>query len=208
MFKVIMFMGVLLISISVLKAKNITSFGNCVPPTILSNIKEGLVNKLAADYDFKNYYISNVKFANKIIETKAGSLFLKYIQNSITANEQADLFTKMKVNSKKEFDAIAVNLKDEAVAFFNKFPELKLIAENEQKESLVKAFKKLSTDKSISLKFVNAKLITMEECFSTWMACLGLCAITCTYDPNYNDCIWVCGGACSALYGACWLIAE
>lgn len=208
MFKKIMFTGVLLISISVLKAKNITPSGTFVPTTIHCNIDEGLVNKLAADNDFKNYYISNVKFANKIIETKAGSLFLKYIQNSITADEQLDLFAKMNVNSKKEFDAIAVNLRDDAVAFFNKFPELKLMPEKKQKELLVKAFRKLGTDKSIIIQFAKAKLITYEECFWIWMACNGLCAITCTYDTDYSYCMWQCTAACAASYGICWLIVE
>lgn len=207
MFKKIMLTGVLLISISVLNANNIAPFGTFVT-TIHSNIEEGLINKLAADNDFKKYYISHVKFANKIIETKSGSLFHKYILNSITVDEQVDLFTKMNVTSKKEFDAIAVNLKDEGVAFFSKFPELKLMPEEEQKKLLVKAFRRLSVDKSINIKFEKSKLITYEECFWTWMACNSLCAITCTYDSDYSSCMWACTAACATLYGICWLMVE
>ncbi|MFN0082073.1 MAG: hypothetical protein ACKVOM_06105 [Ferruginibacter sp.] len=207
MFKKIMFTGVLLISISVLKAKNITPLGASIPTTIHNNIDEGLANKLAADNDFKNYYISNVKFANKIIETKAGGLFLKYIKNTIVADEQTILFAKMNVNGKKEFDEIAVNLKNEAVLFFNKFPELKLLPEKEQKELLVNAFRKLSTDKSISVKFVNAKLITMEQCFWIWMGCNTLCFIGCSYSET-NACYWECAGFCAAEYSLCWFTAE
>jgi hypothetical protein len=167
-----------------------------------------LINKLAADNDFKNYYTSSVKFANKIIESKAGSLYQKYIQSSASADEQADLFAKMNVKRKKEFDAIAVNLRYEAVIFLNKFTELKLLAEKEQKELLVNAFRKIINDNSVAIKFLKARTVTVEQCFWIWMACNGLCAMTCTYDPNYSNCMWQCTAACAASYGVCWLIAE
>ncbi len=211
MFKKIMFTGVLLISISALKAKSIAPFNTIAPVTVLKNTNEDIVSKLVADDNFRNYYTNNVVFANKIIENKAGSLFYKYIQNTISAEEQVDLFTKMKVNSKEEFNAIGVNLKKEAVAFLNKFPELKQMPEKTQKETLINAFGKISTDKSIAVEFVKAKYITYEQCFWIWMACNGLCALSCTYEPpgNYGDCMFTCGTACAASYGLCWfLVAE
>src|SRR5437868_4991689 len=113
MFKKIMFAGILLISVSALKAKNVSAVVNLVPGLSSLHTNSDLVNKIAADNDFKNYYISNVKFANRVIETGAGSLFLKYIQNKITAEESNVLFAKMNVTGKKEFDAIAVNLRNE-----------------------------------------------------------------------------------------------
>ncbi|MEO6252554.1 MAG: hypothetical protein ABIO79_04580 [Ferruginibacter sp.] len=208
MFKKIMFAAILVITISALKAKNVTPVQYMLPSSSSLGANEDLVNKIAADNDFKNYYISNVKFANKIIGTGAGSLFLKYVQNKITADESAVLFSKMNVSSKKEFDAIAVELRNEAVSFFNKFPELKLRTEKERKELLVSAFKKISTDDLVTIKFVKARLIAPEECFWAWAACSGLCAITCSYNPNYSGCIWDCGGACGGAYGICWLLSE
>jgi len=202
-----MFAGILIISVSALKAKNVTAVEQLFPNPSSLNTNDALVNKIAADNDFKNYYISNVKFANKVIETDAGSLFLKYIQNKITAEESTILFAKMNVTGKKEFDAIAVNLRNEALAFFNKFPELKQMAEKEQKELLVNALKKISADNTIAIKFVKARYITEGECFWAWVVCNGLCAIACTYNPDYSSCMWDCVGACGAAYGLCWFIA-
>lgn len=207
MFKKIIFTGILLISISVLKADPTTA-NSFVPGLFSQNANEGLVNKIAADNDFKKYYISNVEFANKIIETNAGSLFLKYIQQKITADETAVLFAKMNVAGKKEFDAIAMNLRNEAVAFYNKFPELKLKTEREQKELLINSFKKISVDNTVATKFVKARNITPEECFWSWMACLGLSAITCSYEQDYSYCMWTMAEVCSTAYGICWFIAE
>ncbi|MEO7306752.1 MAG: hypothetical protein ABIR78_06960 [Ferruginibacter sp.] len=203
MFKKIMFAGILMITISALKAKNVTTVKNILPNSSGLGANEDLANKIAIDNDFKNYYISNVKFANKLIESNAGSLFLKYIQNKITAEESTILFAKMNVAGKKEFDAIAVNLRNEAVAFFNKFPQLKLMAEKEQKELLVNAFKKISTDDLIKAKFVKAKYVTPEECFWWWMTCNTLCFIGCSYSEG-NQCYWDCSGFCAGAYGLCW----
>jgi hypothetical protein len=208
MFKKLMFTGVLLISISALKAKSIRPVVNIATKTIFLNVEEDLINKLASDNDFINYYISNVKFANKIIERKAGSIFQKYIQNTISADEQADLFAKMNVNNKKEFDAIAVNSRNQAIFFFNKFPKLKLMPEKDQKELLINAFKKLSNDNYVTTKLVKAKNVTVDQCFWIWMACNSLCAMGCTYDPNWSNCMWQCTAACAASYGVCWLIAD
>jgi hypothetical protein len=207
MFKKIMFAGILLISVSALKAKNVTVVKTFLPNSSILDANDALVNKIAADNDFKKYYISNVKFANKIIESDAGSLFLKYIQNKITADESAALFAKMNVNSKKEFDEIAVDLKNEAVTFYSKFPELKLKTEKEQKELLVSAFKRISTDNTIAIKFVKARNVRPEECFWWWMVCNTACFISCTYNNN-NECYWECAGFCGVEYGACWIIAS
>jgi hypothetical protein len=170
-------------------------------------VDETLVNKIAADNDFKKYYISNVEFANTIIETGAGSLFLKYIQKKITPGESADLFAKMNVSGKKEFDAIFINLKNEAVGFFNKFPKLKWMAEKEQKELLLHAFRKASTDNSITTKFIKTKNVRPEDCWWWWMVCNTACFIGCTYS-NTNECYWECAGFCALEYAACWVIAE
>ena len=202
MFKKLMFAGILLISVSAMKAKNVTPV-----KTLLPNANDELVTKIAADNDFKNYYISNVKFANKVIETDAGSLFLKYIQKKITAEESNVLFAKMNVAGKEEFDAIAVNLRNEAVAFYTKFPGLKTMTEKEQKELLVNAFKRISNDKTITTKFVNARNVTVEECFWSWASCCGLSAITCSYSSNYSECIWTMAEACAGAYGICWFLA-
>ncbi len=207
MFKKIMFTGILLITISVLNAKSIEASRAFDSEVISCSTEAELISRIAADNYFKNYYISNVEFANKVIETKAGTLFLKYIQKAITPNEQEVLFAKMNVNSKKEFEAIAANLKNEAVSFFNKFPELKLLTEKGQKQLLVNAFKKVSTDNSIATKFANAKIITMEQCFWMWMGCNTLCFIGCTYSQN-NECYWQCSAFCAGEYGLCWVTAE
>ncbi len=199
--------GILLITITVLHAKSINSFKTLISTAVPGSNYEELVNKLAADNDFKNYYISNVEFANKVIESKAGSLFLKYIQNSITVNEEAELLVKMNV-SKKEFNAIGAKLKNEALTFMQRFPELKLRSEKEQKQLLVNAFKKISTDYSVVIKFSKAKNITMEECFWSWAACNTLCAISCSYNENYSACMWQCGAICGGAYGFCWFLAE
>lgn len=203
MLKKIVFTGILLISISVLKAKNITPLSNFA--SIITTIDEGLVNKLVADNDFKNYYISNVRFANKIIETKAGLLFQKYLQNNITPVERAELLAKMNVNTKNEFDAIAVNLQTEAIAFMNKFAELKQLPKKEQKELIINAFKKLNADKSITTTFVKAKNPSALECFWYWVTCGTACFIGCNGDQT---CLWECEGFCAALYGLCWLWVD
>ena len=202
MFKKLMFAGILLISVSALKAKNVTPV-----KALLPNANDELVTKIAADNDFKNYYISNVKFANKVIETDAGSLFLKYTQKKITAEESNVLFAKMNVAGKEEFDAIAVNLRNEAVAFYTKFPGLKTMTEKEQKELLVNAFKRISTDKTITTKFVKARNVTPEQCFGWWMSCNTLCFIGC-FNSQGNACYWECSGFCAVDYGVCWFIAS
>jgi hypothetical protein len=60
MFKKFMFAGILLISISALKAKNVSPVKNFAPNLSSLDATDELVNKIAADNDFKNYYISNV----------------------------------------------------------------------------------------------------------------------------------------------------
>lgn len=207
MLKNIMVTGILLITISVLNAKGIEAFNTSISTPLSGSNYEELVNRLAADNDFKNYYISNVKFANKIIETNSGSLFLRYVQKKISPAECTILFRNLDVKSKKEFDGIAVNLGTQARAFFNKFPELKQGAEKEQKALLVNAFKKISTDDLVKPKFANARNITPEQCFLEWIACNTLCFIGCSYAET-NQCYWECSGFCGGLYGVCWLIAE
>lgn len=198
--------GILFFTIAVMNAKSVEGAKALIStPGFCS--EEELVNRLAMDYDFKKYYISNVEFANKVIETGAGTLLLKYFQNKTSAEESAILFAKMNVPGKKEFDAIAVNLKNEALAFFNKFPELKLRTEKEQKELLFSAFKKISADNSITTKFVKARNVTPEQCFWWWMVCNTACFIGCTYNNN-NECYWQCAAFCAVEYGACWVIAS
>ncbi|MEO6542103.1 MAG: hypothetical protein ABIN74_13960, partial [Ferruginibacter sp.] len=72
MLKKIMFTGILIISIAVLNAKNVIEANPIFQNSSGLQTYDALVNKIAADNDFKNYYISNVKFANKIIGTGAG----------------------------------------------------------------------------------------------------------------------------------------
>lgn len=193
--------------VSVIHAKSINPFITLNSTLVYCSNNEALVNRLAEDNDFKKYYISNVEFANKVIESRAGELFLKYIQNKITAEESAILFAKMNVSGKASFDAIAVKLKNEAVTYFNKFPELKLRAEKDQKELLFSAFKKISKDNSITIKFVKARIVTPEQCFWWYMVCNTACFIGCTYNNN-NECYWQCAGLCAVEYGACWVLSS
>ena len=145
-----------------------------MPNRINSTVDKTLLERITADNDFIKYYISNVEFANKIIETNSGNLFQKFLQKTITTEEEVLFLKQLNLNSKKEFNDIAVNL---------------------------------STDNSISIKFVKARYITPEQCFWTWMACNTACFIACSGTEG-NQCYWECSAYCAALYGFCWAISE
>ena len=178
-----------------------------MPNQISSAVDKTLLERITADNDFIKYYISNVEFANKIIETNSGNLFQKFLQKTITTEEEVLFLKQLNLNSKKEFNDIAANLRTQVIAFATKFPELRKLSEKEQKELLVNAFKNLSTDNSISIKFVKARYITPEQCFWTWMACNSACFIACSGTEG-NQCYWECSAYCAALYGFCWAISE
>ena len=145
-----------------------------MPNRINSTVDKTLLERITADNDFIKYYISNVEFANKIIETNSGNLFQKFLQKTITTEEEVLFLKQLNLNSKKEFNDIAVNL---------------------------------STDNSISIKFVKARYITPEQCFWTWMACNTACFIACSGTEG-NQCYWECSAYCAALYGFCWAISQ
>jgi hypothetical protein len=160
MFKKIILAGILLISIAAANAKNVTAFKfvDPIPGGIATD--DPLVNRMAADDAAKKYYISNVEFANKVLENKAGSLFLKYIQQTITAPEKAEFLNKLNMNQ-EELNALGVRLGNEARAFLSSYPEMKQISEKQQRELLVNVFRKISIDPSVSIKFIQARNIRM-----------------------------------------------
>lgn len=200
MFKKIILAGSLLISIAAANAKNVTAFKihHSKPFSDLTN--EPLVSRMAADEDLKTYLSSQVAFANKIVEGKAGGLFLKYLQKTITATEEEALYVKLDLNQ-ESFNTLGRKLGSEAQAFIKKYPELKQISEKQQKEILLNAFKKAKIDIKLS------KAINEQECFFWWGVCNAACLIGCRYAEN-NNCYWECAAACGAQYGLCWLIES
>lgn len=203
MLKKIFFTGILLVWVSVSIAKPVS-----LPNYLHSNGDKPLVEKLAADKDFIKYYISNVEFANKVIETKSGILFHKFLEKTITKDEEELLLNQLGLRSKKEFNDMALDLKTAATTFLNKFTELNQMPEQAKKELLVNAFKKVETNKEISIKFISAKNPSAIECFWWWVSCATACAITCSSASAYSECYWICEGICGGLYGVCWLQAE
>lgn len=169
---------------------------------------EALIKQLVADVDFRNYYISYVEFANKIVETKSGQLFYKYVQNTATDAEQNLLFKQMNVENKKEFDAIAVKNNSDARRIARKFVALAQLNESEKKSILVSAFEKVALEKSIKLKVLGAN---PQQCFVNWTACITLCVIGCSSNNTpeaYNECMWQCTGGCTVASGICWFLAD
>src|SRR5438445_4506468 len=55
---------------------------------------ESLSARIADNNEFRVYYISSLEFGNSLIESKAGKLFEKYVQKTITKEEENTLFTK------------------------------------------------------------------------------------------------------------------
>jgi hypothetical protein len=185
-------------------AKTNVNLGKGFVSSISDN--EELIKQLAADQDFKNYYISNVEFANKIVETKSGSLFYKYIQNKISEEEQNLLFKQMNVADKKEFDGITIKRVNVAKTIAKKFPSLQSMTAEESKFILKAALKKSAEDKkAIKLKILNAN---PQECFYTWVTCTTLCFIGCNSAENFSDCMLGCESFCSGVATLCWFIEE
>ena len=72
-----------------------------MPNRISSAVDKTLLERITADNDFIKYYISNVEFANKIIETNSGNLFQKFLQKTITTEEEVLFLKQLNLNSKK-----------------------------------------------------------------------------------------------------------
>lgn len=201
MLKKIFFTGILLVWVSVSIAKPVY-----LPNYLNSGGENALVERLAADKDFINYYLSNVEFANKIIETKSGSLFYKYIQNTSTEVEQSTLFKQMNVANKTEFDSYNKKRIELIAAFSNKFPDIMNLTDIEKKSTLLNAFKKIKADKTTSANLLLS--ITPEECFWSWAACTTSCFIACSYSENFSGCMSQCEIYCAGLFGICWMLSE
>lgn len=206
MIKKIMLAAMLLLGFSALNAKNKTPFFTEKAPGNYY-VDESLLEKIVAEKDFREFYMRNVEFANKLLETKSGKLFQKYLQKSITEDEKFLLFKNLGLNDMKEFEGISINLRDLAIIFVNKFPTLKDMPEQQQKDLLVSAFKRLQNDNSIAPKLFRFRTITPEDCFWWWMACNTACVISCSSTQG-NTCYWECGGICAGMYGLCWLWSE
>ncbi len=164
------------------------------------NENEELIKQLAADIDFRNYYTSDVEFVNKIIKTKSGKLFYKYIKNSATDAEQTALFKQMDVADKKAFDAIAVKKYKDAKVIAAKFTALQKYTPDECKLILKAAFVKIEADKSIAVKFAS---LNPQQCYQSWTACIAFCNMACYPLPGYQDCMWDCSAECSDKYSNC-----
>jgi hypothetical protein len=206
MFKKIILAGILLISIAAANAKNVTAFKfvESIPGGIAPD--DPLVSRMAADEAAKKYYMSNVGFANKVLGNKAGSLFLKYIQGTITEPEKAGLFSKLNM-SQEELNAFGVRLGNEARAFMSRYPEMKQISEKQQREILVNVFRKISIEVPTKLSSAITYNVTPQECFYYWMVCNTLCVIGCSWSET-NSCYWECASLCAVQYGACWFVAT
>lgn len=173
-------------------------------------IDDALLNRIIVNDEFKTYLISNLEFSNTLVETKAGDLFIKYIQNTITKDEEIVLFKKFNFSSKKEFDEMGIKLKNEGLAFAKKFPELKLLQEKEIKELIVTALNKIKIEKNIALKFPKILSVTYYQCFSAYIACFAGCFLVCDTESqtNLNACLWACEGFCAAAFTACYVFVE
>ena len=163
---------------------------------------DDLLNKLVTNPNFRNYYTKMVAFSDKIIETRSGGLFKKFLQQTITPEEQNLFILNMGFENKAELDNFALSVRSELVGMNTRIPELANLNEKEKKQLFFEGLKQLSDDKSVTVRFTKPLNITLSQCFYTWMICIASCAICC--QENYWECFLVCEG----IFGICWAFAE
>lgn len=205
--KVILILGVLFAFVPGTKAtseldKTLILMNKCG----FNNIND-LSERLAADADFRKFYSDNVDFANKLLQSGSGNLFLHYMEKTILPDELTQLLNNLNLEGKNDLDNVGQKFKKMALLFIDKFPDLRQMPEEKRKTTLFNAFKIRSLEKSIVTKSQNIRNVTPEECFWWWMTCNTACLISCSAAEN-NNCYWECWTTCGALYGLCWLLSE
>lgn len=200
-------LGILLLFISGANAKSKLYFDILKANDLCIDYSKDLSDKLAADHDFRLFYVSNVEFANKVLESGSGRLFQKYLTKTITPEELTQLLKNLTLAERSELENIGLKLKNAALLFIAKFPVLRQMPEEQRKTTLINAFKILNNEKIISLKSQKIRNVTPEECFWWWMACNTACFISCSAVEG-NTCYWECGALCAGMFGLCWLWSE
>lgn len=194
---------VALMLLIMLPARSLCNTGTELLAKPMMSIKaDDLLNKLVTNANFRNYYTRMVAFSDKIIETKSGVLFNKFLRQTITPDEQNQFIVNMSFENKAALDNFALSIRSELVGMNTRIPELANLNEKEKKQLFFEGLKQLSDDKSITVRFTKPLNITLSQCFYTWMICIASCAICC--QENYWECFLVCEG----IFGICWAFAE
>jgi len=163
--------------------------------------------KLSTDIDFLKYYNGRIGFANNIINTKSQNLYVRYLQNIISVNEETTLYSNLGLSGKTEFLQLQSNNLINLVNTMRKHVGLKKF-NGEALKSLFSASFKVIHAKEESLKFSFVKRITIDECWWGWVGCEAACGATCFCAENYSACMRECSGACAGTFGICWAIAD
>ena len=194
---------VALMLLIMLPARSLCNTGTELLAKPMMSIKaDDLLNKLVTNANFRNYYARMVAFSDKIIETKSGILFNKFLKQTITPEEQNQFIVNMGFENKAALDNFALSVRTDLMEMYTRIPELSKINENEKKQLFLKGLKQLGNDRSINARFTKPLTVTVSECFYYWMICIGSCAICC--QENY----WTCFLVCDAAFGICWAFAD